>query len=75
MCYLEMLNMIIILNLISLQLVKHGYTQNQIHHFFRCQVTIFAMLIAKKGCGVAICVNNYHYYKVSDNLSFTIIIR
>ena len=66
--------MILLLNFISLQLVKHGYTQNQIYHFMRYQVMTAAILIEKEweDDGLALYVNNDHDYKVSDNQSFTI---
>ena len=71
--------MIVILNLISLQLVKHGYTQTKIYHLLGYQhINIIFYNYnfyhvdrkGKKGGGVALYINNE--YKVSDNLSFTI---
>ena len=44
----KMFHMILILKLMSLQLVKNGYTQKQIYLFVRYQAMIFAMLIEKE---------------------------
>ena len=39
-CYLKMFYMIVIINFISLQLIKHGYSLNPIYHFLTYQFMI-----------------------------------